>query len=353
MLQAVTYLTLAIILLISSVLTYPGNLNASSSTNPVATSASSKTDSSRLKKVLYVNSYHWGYEWSDFITRSISDFFGARVNSKGEIDNSNSLVFLKVFYMDTKRNDSLEYIEHTSNQVRILVDEWQPDVVITSDDNAAKYLIVPFYKDSSLPFVFCGINWDSSDYGLPCSNVTGMIEVQIIDQLIHVMRNYADGDRIAFLKGDDLSTRKEALQYEQHFNIALDKRFIKTFAQWKEQYIQLQSSADMILLGNPSSISGWDAKEAKAVIAEYTTIPTGNWDAWMAPLALITFATKPQEQGEWAAAAAMSILAGTSPSDIPVVQNKTAKVLLNMRLAKKLGIKFPMELINRATFTGE
>gem|GEM_PF-5859444 len=25
-------------------------------------------------------------------------------------------------------------------------------------------------KDSKIPFVFCGINWDASVYGFPCSN---------------------------------------------------------------------------------------------------------------------------------------------------------------------------------------
>ncbi|MCK5194670.1 MAG: hypothetical protein KAQ71_12730, partial [Desulfobulbaceae bacterium] len=54
--------------------------------------------------------------------------------------------------------------------------------------------------------------------------------------------------------------------------------------------------------------------------------------------------------GWWAGKTALRILDGTSPSDIPVTTNKESRVYLNMGLAKQLGIKFPMELIEKATF---
>jgi ABC-type uncharacterized transport system substrate-binding protein len=133
----------------------------------------------------------------------------------------------------------------------------------------------------------------------------------------------------------------------------LDRRFVKTFAQWKAAYLDLQETSDMILVGNAASIDGWDAGAARTLVNQSTKVPTGNWDAWMAPFALVTFATKPEEQGTWAARTALGILSGTPPSQIRVATNKTARVILNMPLAKKLGIRFPMELINRAAFTGK
>ena len=42
----------------------------------------------------------------------------------------------------------------------------------------------------------------------------------------------------------------------------------------------------------------------------------------------------------------LKIINGTLPSDIPITQNKRAKVSLNMTLAKKMGIVFPFELID-------
>jgi ABC transporter substrate binding protein len=225
--------------------------------------------------------------------------------------------------------------------------------VIASDDNASKYLIVPYYKDGKLPFVFCGVNWDASGYGFPAANVTGMIEVQLIDQIIDTLQNYSAGQRVAFIKGDDLSARKEADFFEKRFATQLDKRFVADFSTWKTEYLALQKEADMILLGNSASIKGWNAEEALALILTATTVPTGNWDAWMAPYSLLTLANKPEEQGRWAAATALQILSGTAAGDIPVTINQKGKVYLNMELAKKLGIKFPIELIERATFTSE
>jgi ABC-type uncharacterized transport system substrate-binding protein len=305
------------------------------------------------KKVLYVNSYHPGYEWSDGITRSICKVFGARIRNGGDIDNSKSGVRLKVVYVDTKRKHGEAQKIDAGRRAKHIIDSWAPDLVITSDDNAAKYLIVPFFRNTAMPFVFCGINWDSSEYGLPCKNVTGMVEVQLIGQIVSTLKRYARGNRIAYIKGDDFSARKEARFYEQHFHLSLDMRFVKTFAQWKAAYIDLQHTSEMILVGNSASIEGWQAKAAKTLVDQQTLVPTGNWDAWMAPFALITFATNPEEQGRWAATTALKILSGTPPSQIPVVTNKAARVILNMPLAKKLGIRFPMELIDRATFTTE
>jgi hypothetical protein len=75
--------------------------------------------------------------------------------------------------------------------------------------NASKYLIVPHYKGTDLPFVFCGVNWETSTYGFPCKNVTGMIEVNQVKDINSNLRRYAKGDRIGFIKGRDLSAVKE------------------------------------------------------------------------------------------------------------------------------------------------
>ncbi len=289
------------------------------------------------KKILYIDSYNFAYPWSAGITAGIKKV----LNRENDID-------LKIFRMDTKRHPSLEAKLAAAQKARKIIESWHPDVVIASDDNASKYLIVPYYKNTKLPFVFCGINWDASVYGFPCSNVTGMVEVKLVDQIVNTMKMFARGNRISFLKGDDLSARREAVAIEKKYNIHLDKRFVKNFAEWQHEYKRLQDDSDMILLGAPVSVAGWDANKAQALIRSVTKIPSGNWDAWMAPYNLVTYASPPEEQGEWAARAALSILAGKSPHDIPIAVNKKAKIYLNMAIAKNLGIKFPLQLVQNA-----
>lgn len=302
-------------------------------------------------KVLLVNSYHYQYPWTRAITRAVSSSFGVGLDADGMVVNgATGKAELRIFYMDSKRNTQPEFIKERALEARELITRWRPDVVITSDDNAAKYLVAPFYHSSAIPFVFCGINWSAEEYGFPTDNITGMIEVQLIDQLIELMKAYAAGERIALLKGDDLSARKEAGFYEKSFGLELDTRFVHDFSQWKQEYLRLQREADMILIGNAASLKNWNRDEALSFVRKHTLVPTGNWDKWMAPYSLFTVATKPEEQGLWAARQAMRILEGVKPADIPLVKNREAQIHLNMVLADTMGIVFPMELINQAVF---
>ena len=68
--------------------------------------------------------------------------------------------------MDTKRRSSTEDKKNSAVAAKAVIESWKPDVVITADDNAVKYLIQPYYKDKALPFVFCGLNWTASEYAL-------------------------------------------------------------------------------------------------------------------------------------------------------------------------------------------
>ena len=308
----------------------------------VVLSFSTSASDAAQRKILYVDSYHETYLWSAGITNGVQSV----LRNQDDVE-------LRILRMDTKRNPAEEFKQSAALKVKKFIDSWRPDLVITSDDNATKYLIVPYFKGASLPFVFCGVNWDAADYGFPVPNVTGMIEVQLIEQILATLQNYAAGPRIAFLKGNDLSARKEADFFDQRFALQLDKRFVADFDAWKEQYLALQSEADMILLGNSASVKGWDNQEAQAFVLANTSVPSGNWDEWMAPYSLVTFANIPEEQGEWAATTALKILAGTTPAEIPITSNQKGKIYLNMTLAKKLGIKFPIELIERATFITE
>ncbi len=291
------------------------------------------------KKILFINSYHKGYPWSDGIYHAI----GNTLRGTG--------IQLVQFEMDTKRHPSEQSKKEAAEKARSEISTFKPDLVIASDDNASKYLIVPFYKHTKLPFVFCGVNWDASDYGFPTENITGMIEVQLIDQILAALKKYAKGDRIGFIKGDDLSARKEAVFYEKRFNIKIDKRFVKNYSEWEQAYLKLQKQADMVLVGNAESIPDWNPVAAKQFVEANTLVPTGNWDKWMKDYALVTYATVPAEQGQWAAKTALKILDGTTPGSIKVVTNKKAEIYRNMRIAKKLNIVFPIEFIRRSKST--
>ena len=47
------------------------------------------------------------------------------------------------------------------------------------------------------------------------------------------------------------------------------------------------------------------------------------------------------------------VLAGKSPAQIPVATNCNASVYLNMALARRLGVHFPLDLVEQATLVSE
>jgi len=129
---------------------------------------------------------------------------------------------------------------------------------------------------------------------------------------------------------------------------------VDTFEQWKAAYVNLQEKVDMLILLPPSFIeTPAQEAEARRFVLENTRIPSGSVEQWIAPYSLICQAKLGNEQGEWAAHAALRILAGTPPEDVPVASNYRTQVILNMPLAKKLGVKFPISRIEQATLISE
>ena len=293
-------------------------------------------------KILYVDSYHTEYKWSAAITAGVLSV----LNNRKDVE-------LKIFQMDTKRNKSDQYKKSIALKAKEMIDSWQPDVVIASDDNAAKYLLAPYFKGKDLPFVFCGLNWDAGVYGFPVSNITGMTEVSLYKPMIKELQNYSKGSKIGFLASDTTSERKELANITKIFQLDLNARFAKTFDELKQAYLDLQKECDMVFIKECRSVKGFDHKKMVAFINNNTSVPTGTFIDFLSHYALITFSKIGEEQGEYAAKTALEILAGKSPQEIPVVQNEKAKIVLNMTLAKRMGIKFPMQLIENAHLISE
>lgn len=307
--------------------------------------------SAEQKKLLFVNSYHKGFKWSDDIEKGLLKALNIKALPDGTFDDLLSKVNLRVFRMDTKLNASEAFKKKAALSAKAIIDEWQPDIVVTSDDNAAKYLIVPYYKNSAIPFVFCGVSWDASDYGFPVSNVTGMVEVAPVPQIMELLKTYAKGNRLGFIGSDNLTSHRDIeYQTKLHGLDFSDGKFVSTFDEWKKEYLRLQNTVDMIMWTNPIGIKGWDNVLALEYILGNTKIPSAGTSDNIVRFALLGRVRIAAEQGWWSGKTALRILDGTDPADIPIVGNKGSRVFLNMELAKRLKIKFPMELLGEATF---
>jgi len=289
------------------------------------------------KKVLFIDSYHEGYAWSDGVFRGVE----TGLDGKG--------VELQVVRMDTKRNKSDDFKKSAALKVKSVIEGFNPDVVISADDNAAKFLIMPYYKDAALPFVFCGVNWDASVYGMPYSNVTGMVEVAPVAELLDQLSQYAPGKKIGYIAADVLTTHKEADNYKKVLGIDTINYYAADMEDWKKGFVELQGQVDTLIVGNTAGLDGWDEAAASAFVNANTKVPTGATDEHMAPFAMFGFTKVPEEQGFYAANTALKILDGSSPKSIPVVKNKEGKLYVNLQIASVVGVEIPFELLSSAS----
>lgn len=302
-------------------------------------------------KVLVIDSYHKGYPWSEGILEGIRNVFKAPLREDDTFDCSSSPVLLRLVRMDTKNNQSEPFKVQAGRKAKEVIEEWKPDLVITADDNASAYVIAPFYRDTDLPVVFCGVNWDASSYGFPCRNVTGMIEVDLVESMVQTMQAYAAGGRLATLGADNESNRKAVGNYVRQAGLTIvESVFVENLEQFKKAYLDLQNRADMLILTPPSFLAASEQaqSEAKRFILENTKIITGSVESWIAPYTVFCFSKSPQEQGRWAAEAALKILGGTPASSIPIVRNRQVVLYLNMPLARRLNLVFPVQMLERA-----
>lgn len=294
------------------------------------------------KRIFWVESYNPGNPWTDGIARGVEQ----------TLDGTGAT--LKVVHMDTRRNPSPEFAREAGRRTIEALRAFAPDVVMASDDNAQQYLVLPYLRGGRIPVVFSGVNWDATVYGYPASNVTGMVEVNLLDAALTMLRRHANGKRVAYVAADSASERKNLVIYNRRgATTPWQAYFISRFSDLAETYNRAQDNADMIILGGTTGIEGWDDDEAARIIAENIRIPSASFDTYTAPLSALTFAKKPEEQGQWMAATALRILDGAAPTDIPLTENHQANLIVNIRLARAAGMVLPVSVLKTATVIGK
>lgn len=293
------------------------------------------------KKILVVASYHKEYKWCKEIVQTLeSELRGAQ---------------LTVFYMDTKRN--LAGAEEKAAEAYELYRKLQPDAVITIDDNAQKYFVVPYLKDKvKTPVIFCAVNDDASKYGFPATNVTGVLE----------KKHYRES--ISFAQVIEPNIRTFAVLYKPSpsngINIAQIQREKDLYTAdlialipvdamddvWKAIDVYA-ASVDAFLLLNMTGIKDKDniqieGHEAIRRITEVTdkvTIGASDWEIEAGALCGVIKAG--EEQGSLAARQLVAYWEGSPIREIPLLENKNGQRYLNLLTMKKLKLQLQPEMI--------
>lgn len=290
-------------------------------------------------KCLYISSYHKGYEWNDGIEHGVEKVL------QGKCD-------LDKFYLNTKHNKSSAFGESMAIQAKGYIEETNPDILIAADDNASRYLIQPYFKDSKIPVVFCGINHTVFPYGYPYSNATGMIEVSpVLPLLKYVKSSLKKVKHGVYLASDTISQHKEFKLNQEVYSaqgIQLTALYVKNMREWITAYSKAQMQSDFLILGNNGGIEDWkDADVIKHVLQKGKVFSVTNYD-WMNRYVVLTVSKLAEEQGEWAAEVALAVLDGEKISDIPIVVNRRSKVFVNITLMKLNNFKLSQKILTKA-----
>lgn len=288
------------------------------------------------KKALYINSYHAGYSWSDGIQSSIQSTLGAVG------------VEVKVAFLDTYRQSTPEHLAKVSADCKATIEQWQPDVVILSDDPAIKGVFAPYFKETKTAFVFCGVNWSAAAYGVPGKNITGMIEVCPIKDILAEMTKIKQGKTIGYLSSEALTPKIDLENCQKILGVKIESAFARDFASWKQAFKDLQAKVDMVLVGVNLGIPDWDEAAARKFVEENTKVVTGSWHDYLNGLTLVSYNKLASEQGEWAAQAAIKILKGAIPSSIPIASNQQGELVINARIAQKSGMTPSFDVLQNA-----
>ena len=288
------------------------------------------------KTCVYVSSYHRGFEWSDHVEA------GLRASLSGHCH-------IVQYDMDTKRRKEPEDIRAAAADALELIHRVEPDVVITSDDNAARYLIVPYLDGTVLPVVFSGINWTVEEYGFPTENVTGMVEVAPIAPLMSAaMEAVPDAKRAVYLSAQTLTESKNFERYltaAEDVGIELDQLLAITFENWLDAFDEAQDY-DFVVMGGIGGIKDWDNRAAAEHAEENTrTLALTTLD-WLMPYSSLGYTLIPEELGEWSGTTAAAILNGTSPAKIPIVTNRKWDTWVNETLIHLSGVRVSEDLSN-------
>ncbi len=290
------------------------------------------------KTVAWINSYNDGYAWSDGIGRGIRNALR---------DSGAQLI---AFHMDTKLHNRTEQEKQKAGvDAFAFIQEHEPDVVITSDDNAQQYLVVPFLRDTDIPVVFCGVNAPPEEYGFPAKNVTGMLEVEPVQTLHWHLHRFSKGERIGYISGNVATDEKVVEKYNHDFFEGRLKSFLANdFEDFKEQYLRAQQEVDMLMFMNNGGIDNWDDEAAARFILESTSIPTGTVANYLADFAIVTLGKDPEEQGEYAGRTALGIMKGTAPGSIPLARNEKVLMTINLDIAQAANIVLPISTLKAA-----
>lgn len=291
--------------------------------------------------ILFINSYHRGYSWSD----GIEDGFRERLVA------SDRKIELSVEYLDSRRFSYGAQIEPLAQAMAVKYADYQPDVVVVADNAAFDFAIR--YRDRLFPqrpIVFGGYNNFRPAVIDGIANITGVNEeVAIGDTVNMALGVHPRTHTLAFIvsTGDASSKRIGEVAEETVFP-ELRKRFdvvvLKdaSIEEIHQRLAKLPADSLLFLSGQVSDKSGSrslsPAENGRRITAGSPFPAYTFWDFHLGNGALGGHIIPPDEQGRTMAGMALRVLDGTPVDSIPVVMTTPTRNVFDYPVMQRFGV---------------
>lgn len=337
---------------------------------PEQTAAQEHSVSLAIKKLFIVHSYEKGH----ICGQPQHDGAIEGLARSGWIVGEN--LDVRAYHMDTKRvNNTPAQIQHQAELARQEIEQFQPDAVLTLDDNAFKTIALS-PSMSGRSFVFSGMNGQPEEYnsqrafmnsrGHPGGMVTGVYEKLHVREAVRVMSIMHDLKEILILV--DQSTTGKAIARQVDIEMSLPekissrvpayevtRRSVRSWEDFQEVIAQVDSDPGIgaIYLGTlllrdaegqtytaEEIIDYYVAHSRKPAIGlNYAFIKQGLYGG-----ATVDFFAMGRLAGQKIA----RILSGAKPGELPIEDAPRIALVFNLVRAEAIGLEIPSDILMAA-----
>jgi len=292
-----------------------------------------------VKNILVINSYHFGYKWSDDIMKAINTKMHELLPSA------------KLYYefLDTKNFPSETHLGNVFDAIQKKFRKVAIDLVITTDNSAFNFMIK---KRSQLfpiaPMVFCGVNFYEPKMIAGQKNITGVAETPDLKENCDTILNlHPTAKSIVFITDSKTASGKFNLDQLKSIKPQLESRVkviiwnATTFSEILERVQNLESDAVVFPIGSSHDSDGTlvDGVEQGRRLSRASLAPIYSmWDFHLSTGIVGGYMIKASEQGNAAAELAARVLKGQPADEIPVVTDTTSSYYFDYQQLKRFGI---------------
>jgi ABC-type uncharacterized transport system substrate-binding protein len=300
----------------------------------------------RAYRILHVMSYFSPMGWAD------DQFAGFQKAMKGVP------VEYRVIQMEANRPRSPDWARQKGEEARRMIEDWKPDLVYATDDDAQEHVTRHYANRTALPFVASGVNKNPAVYGiLGAPNVAGVLEPVHIVETLRLLQAVAPGaKRFAVVTDESPSMLTLAAQVKEKIGAlgaeVVVTDVVRTFEDYQRAVQRYQTTVDAFW---PLGVHGFtDAKGERVSretvlrwTAENSKLPDVAF--WLDRVELGTLAAvtvSGSEQGLAAGRMARGILLeGKSPASYGFQPDVKGVPMISLARANRLGLKLKSSVL--------